>query len=178
MKSHVFEVGTITEKRTSQNFRLPRQNKGNRKSIFFFGDQDKTKEIASPFFSVTKTKQRKSQVHFFGRQDKTKGKRKSIFFRCQDKTNANRKSIFFSIAKTKQIEITSPFFSVAKTKQMDVVGWPPYGCPQQERPDSVLLLVPVWTLPLNVNSTHPFYGFLRWRFHDPCSPNAFPLKTM
>jgi len=40
-----------------------------------------------------------------------------------------------------------------------VVGYPPYDCPHQERPDSVLLLVPDGTLPLNENSTHPFYGF-------------------
>jgi len=57
-----------------------------------------------------------------------------------------------------------------------VVGRPPYDCPQQERPHSVLL-VPVWTLPLNENSTHHFYGFLRC-FHGPHSPSASPLKTM
>jgi hypothetical protein len=52
----------------------------------------------------------------------------------------------------------------------------PYDPSQQEWPDSVLL-VPVWTLSLNENSTHHFYGFLRC-FHTPRSPSANPLKTM
>jgi len=41
-----------------------------------------------------------------------------------------------------------------------VPGRPPYGCPQQEWPNSVLL-VPDQTLPLNENSSHHFNGFLR-----------------
>jgi len=44
----------------------------------------------------------------------------------------------------------------------------PYDPSQQERPDYVLL-VPVWTLSLNENSTHHFYGFLCC-LHGPRSP--------
>jgi len=55
----------------------------------------------------------------------------------------------------------------SRMRTESVTGCPPYDPSQQEMPDPVLLLVPVWTLSLNENSTHPFYGFFVCFFHGP-----------
>jgi len=94
------------------------------------------------------------------------------------KTAASSKRMAFSINKE---------FLLKKTPRINREGWvfsflsslcqspTPYDCPQQEWPESVLLFL-ASAIPLNENSTHPFYGVLRC-FHGPQLPKCQPIEN-